>query len=455
MIESNILHNNLNLISYKNFKHFLNQNNTKKKLLDVSILRENKSLLPKHIYFNHFNNGEIKIYNLLPDDVKIKKIFLKKKNGIEILYKNLNNYDSIIPSYLNKKSITLKTDFLGNFDGQVNIQTEYYGSKKNHINSITLESNRILNPLIKEKIKCNKCIKKIGKNFFFKKGNWKINDLLVLNGNLTIPAGTDIKFSANSGIIINGSLNALGNPNEPITMDALNDSWQGIYVYSAKKKSYLKNVIFKNLAGIDQGLLKLTGSINFYSSDIDISNVLIKNNYSEDAINIVNSNFKIKKLRVQNALSDGIDLDFSYGNIEDSFFFNLNGDAIDLSGSKVFIDKVVIDEVRDKAISVGENSNIEINKSSFNKIGVGVASKDGSNTIIKNTTFKNYKLHSIMTYNKKNIYGPSSLIVKNSKFDKDQLLMRENGSYMEVDEKEIDSSYLDVKKLYTNSIMKK
>ena len=33
--------------------------------------------------------------------------------------------------------------------------------------------------------------------------------------------------------------------------------------------------------------------------------------------------------------------------------------------------------------------------------------------------------------------------------------MRENGSYMEVDGKEIKSSYLDVKKLYKSSIMKK
>ena len=55
-------------------------------------------------------------------------------------------------------------------------------------------------------------------------------------------------------------------------------------------------------------------------------------------------------------------------------FFNLNGDAIDLSGSKVLIEEVNINEVRDKAISVGENSNIEINKSSFNKIGVAFGS---------------------------------------------------------------------------------
>ena len=449
-IDSKILNQNINLLTYKNLKDLISSKLIKSPL-DVEIFRENSSIFPKHIYFNHFDDGRIEIYNLLPDTIKINKIFIKENE------KNRNVLNEIlIPSYLDKKNpIIIKTNFVGNLDGKIFIETEYNGAKKKQVNNFSLVSDNYFNPLNKEITNCNNCFKKIDGNYFFKKGDWKIDNLLVFNGDLTIEAGTKIKFGDKSGLIVNGSLMINGDLDQPIIMESINSGWQGIYVYNSNKKSYIKNAILKNLTGIDQGLLKLTGSINFYNSDLLISNVFIENNKSEDAINLVNSNFEITKLNIQNSISDGIDFDFSSGSLTNSNFSKINGDAIDASGSTIFINKVSIEDVRDKAISAGENSSISINESKFNKIGVGVASKDGSRVEVLNSIFSNYKLYSIMSYNKKNIYGPSKMIVKNSKFEKNKLIINQYNNFISVDNIEINESYLNVKDLYQSSTMKK
>ena len=64
----------------------------------------------------------------------------------------------------------------------------------------------------------------------------------------------------------------------------------------------------------------LTGGINFYESDINLNSLIAKNNKSgDDLVNIINSKFNINNLLLENSLYDGLDIDYSDGNI-----FNLS-----------------------------------------------------------------------------------------------------------------------------------
>ena len=78
----------------------------------------------------------------------------------------------------------------------------------------------------------------------------------------------------------------------------------------------------------------LTGGINFYNTDLEIhnSNFLVQ---MLKMINIINSKFLIDGCYFLDARSDAIDLDFSHGTISNSKFNNINGDAVDTSGSIV------------------------------------------------------------------------------------------------------------------------
>ena len=102
------------------------------------------------------------------------------------------------------------------------------------------------------------------------------------------------------------------------------------------------------------------GSLNIYNSKVDLINLKINKINSEDAINIINSEFMIKNLEFEENSSDSIDFDFSNGIIESVTFKNIGNDAIDFSGSKADVKNIYFENVNDKLISVGENSNINI-----------------------------------------------------------------------------------------------
>ena len=88
-------------------------------------------------------------------------------------------------------------------------------------------------------------------------------------------------------------MNAIGQNTNPISLNAKNDNWKGIYVINSKRKSKLRNLNISNVKALEDGLLKLTGAINFYRSDVDFENVRVENIEAEDAINIVESIFTI------------------------------------------------------------------------------------------------------------------------------------------------------------------
>ena len=59
--------------------------------------------------------------------------------------------------------------------------------------------------------------------------------------------------------------------------------------------------------------------------------------------------------------------------------------------------------VKDKAISVGEKSNLNISDIHLKEVGVGVAAKDGSIAIINNCNIEDPSVAGLMTYIKKRI----------------------------------------------------
>ena len=64
------------------------------------------------------------------------------------------------------------------------------------------------------------------------------------------------------------------------------------------------------------------------------------------------------------------------------------GDGLDVSGSDLDIGKINIQNIGDKALSVGENSDINLNYAILNKVATGVAVKDSSSLKIIDLVLK-------------------------------------------------------------------
>ena len=179
-------------------------------------------------------------------------------------------------------------------------------------------------------------------------------------------------------------------------------------------------------------------------------NSSIENSNAEDAINLVQSNFLISELYIKNSKSDGIDVDFGMGKILKSNFNDIYGDAIDLSGSEVFIDKIKISNIGDKAISVGENTDLKISNSNISNSRIGIASKDSSNVVGSKINVSNCGLYDFAVYKKKNYFSGASLKVQsNSTCNKSLAQM---GSKLFINNKQIIEKKFNTKKLYDGTL---
>jgi hypothetical protein len=410
--------------------------------------KQQASEFKEHIHIRHYTDGTLELYNLLPDNVTVKDILFDNNAFTE--------KEIIVPSYLsNPKPTILKTPYQGIQDDMLIVNTEYQGFERAIKNGITLVKNGINNPLLLNTTHKFDFINQLDNRIYeINSGNWLVNQPIIVEGDLHISPGVNLQFSKDSYLIVKGSLTAIGGEANPIIFKAISDSWKGIYVLNADTKSHLKNVNIIDVSALEDELLKLTGGITFYKSDIDFEDVRVSNVKAEDAINIVDSSFSFNSVFINNTISDGLDSDFSEGNVLYSEFINIGGDALDFSGSNVYINQTKASDVKDKAVSAGEESILNIENSNFSNIGIGVASKDGSQVSVFNTLFKDVTLSPAMTFIKKSFYEAPKLVLKSCDIDIDSDLIAQTGTSIFVDGVQIKTQNINVEKLYQSNVMR-
>ena len=453
-----IIDNNIKLILDDKEKYlispimnYISENELKNNNLEYPILptKTQASNFKDHLYIRHYSDGRLELYNLLPDKVIVRSISFNNQS--------FSDNEIILPSYLSSISpVILQTPYKDIQDGMFKVYTEYQGFERSTKNNLTLVSEGIKNPLLLDTANEFNFINKLDDNIYeIKQGDWSVKKPIIINGNLNISPGVNLNFSSDSYIIVKGSITAIGGETNPVIFRALSDSWKGIYVLNAIDRSHLKNVFISNITSLEDDLLKLTGGITFYKSDVDFDNVEIHNVEAEDAINIVNSSFTLNSVNIHETISDGLDSDFSEGSVMMSKLSKIGGDGLDFSGSNVLISETQINSVKDKAVSVGEKSTIYINNSTFDNIGVGVASKDGSFVNISDTTISDYELYAAMSYIKKDFYDAPKIIINNVSVSNRAPYLRQKGTSMTVDGISIPESEVSVEKLYQTEVMTK
>jgi hypothetical protein len=263
---------------------------------------------------------------------------------------------------------------------------------------------------------------------YFHPGNHVIKeDIFIPHGmKLVIGKSTNLLFERNASLVSEGSIRAIGTPKHPITISSSKDFWDGILLFDAKDKSFFENVIFSNVGGTGQvvnpyGIEKdgwiMTGGVNVLDTEAHFKNCVFKNCFTEDALNIYSSFFSLENCKFENCSSDGFDGDFVNGTVRNCQFINIAGDGVDFSGSSVSIEKSIFYNIEDKAISVGEASNVKISDSNVNIANFGVVAKDRSNAHCINTLIKNTRIAGVSCYHKKTSFGPGNAVLTNVRFE--------------------------------------
>ena len=105
--------------------------------------------------------------------------------------------------------------------------------------------------------------------------------------------------------------------------------------------------------------------------------------------------------------------DFSKGFISNVIIQEAGNDALDFSGSEVIIDNILVNNVKDKALSVGEESKVKITNSKIMNAKYGLVSKDNSKIIAHKIEFKEVNFVGV-AFQKKNEFGPSEIEIYNN-----------------------------------------
>ena len=249
------------------------------------------------------------------------------------------------------------------------------------------------------------------------KGNYRISDdIIIPNGyEFHIEAGTTIDLINQAKIISYSPVFAIGNENDKITITSTDSSANGFTVLQADKESVLQYVDFSKLNTLNYKGWILTGAVSFYESDVSISNCSFVSNQCEDALNIIRSTFVVDSSLFKHTYSDAFDGDFCTGKVLNSRYENIGNDAIDFSGSDIYVENCQLINVKDKGISIGENSSVKATNTTIENSVIGISAKDLSTGEISNTKFSNCE-YGFAIYQKKSEFGPAYIIAKEIQF---------------------------------------
>jgi hypothetical protein len=231
----------------------------------------------------------------------------------------------------------------------------------------------------------------------FPNGVWAVENFNFIDKNISFVKGSILLILDNASII---------GTNKKITVDG-----EGMIVKLGGKIN-IENVVFEGLSNIAIPGFSWSGAINIINSDLKMKNTKISNTFGEDAINIVNSNSYVENLVLSNIKQDGLDVDFGKLKFSKINCNNIGNDCLDFSGAKINGDFVNGKIIGDKLLSVGEKSVLNLKEVFGSELEIGIAVKDTSFAEIDNLHLKNTNFD-IAVFQKKPFFGPSKLIVNN------------------------------------------
>ncbi|MBN1265964.1 MAG: hypothetical protein JXA25_10755 [Anaerolineales bacterium] len=287
-------------------------------------------------------------------------------------------------------------------------------------------------------------------------GDWSVEgDLVLPEGySLLIPGGAILRFQPDAVFLASGAVDIAGTEEDPVLITAEESQWGGLVVLDAEDTSTWNYVTVEKMAGIEREGWILTGGITFYKSELELSYSIIGNNSTEDALNVIRAPVKFKYVEFLNTLSDAFDGDFITGSISHCSFHDVQGDALDVSGSEISVRDTYFVGIGDKAVSAGEGSTVSLNDLRIFDVGIGVASKDLSVVYAEDVRVERAEVAALAAYIKKPQYGPAEINAVNITIvETSTPAICQAGSQLVLNGEEVPVNELDVDLLYEQGIL--
>ncbi len=235
---------------------------------------------------------------------------------------------------------------------------------------------------------------------------------------LRIVPGTRVRMGSGASLLSYGPVDVVGTSGAPVLFEpATRNAWGVFLVANAEGPSRIEWAEFRGGGEAFLNGIFASGMVAFHGSPVTVRHATFREARGDDALNTKGVPADVADALFEDNASDGYDADNPpSGAIERVVFRGNGGDGIDLSWADIVIRNVTVDGSGDKCISVGENSHPTILDSTLKGCAIGVASKDSSEATVERVRFIGNKV-ALSAYIKKPIFGPSSIIVRQSSFD--------------------------------------
>jgi hypothetical protein len=282
--------------------------------------------------------------------------------------------------------------------------------------------------------------------------------VLPLGAGLRLESGTVLRFAQGEALIASGPLDFAGTGDAPVVLEPVPgaESWAGIVVLRSDRPFAWRHTLVRHTAGIARGSWVLTGGVTLRASRVSLASVTFEGNRAEDALNLVRARFEMTDVHIRDAASDALDSDFSNGAIRGGLIERVGGDGVDVSGTVIEVDGLRLDEIHDKAISVGEASRLVARNVHIARVGTAIAGKDGSRTLVEDSHVDGVAHVALMAYQKKPEFGPAEVVATRvSLRNVGREAVAQLGSRIELDGRVVVPEDVDVEALYERGPMRK
>ena len=380
------------------------------------------------------DKGRLVMRNLTPHPLEVRDLYFrgKRKRKASVPFEVVS-FPSVLESIsANSQDIEIADELIAGKD-TLTIEYLYRGEVFEHTVSLQFEnydsgfSDTPIRAL--QAVLGNGQVNHQTKEIMVRAGTYDFRESISLpyGWRTTIMPGAVLNFHNGSLFKLQGRLMIQGTADNPVIMNVNTNltfrdigAWGGLLVSKSPERSSVKHLVLNgtgedNLAN-RQGFYGMTGCLSFFESDVTITDSEFHDAQCEDALNIVKSDFILDGIVISKARADAFDSDFSTGLIKRSKFLNIGNDGIDVSGTKLELDRVTAEGIGDKAVSVGEKSELYASGVDVDGAVLGIASKDLSDALVENSTFDHISGTALITYIKKAEYGASSIECRACRF---------------------------------------
>lgn len=173
----------------------------------------------------------------------------------------------------------------------------------------------------------------------------------------------------------------------------------------------------------------LTGCLTIMDMLIKDINIEVMQAPCEDGLNLIRVDGSASNIVINNTSSDAIDADFSQISFKNINISEAGNDCVDFSAGHYSIQNATLSQCKDKAVSIGEKSQLSIDFAQISNADAGLVAKDSSIIKAGNIATKSVKT-CLSAYNKKQEFWGGKITIEKHNCRPDQFF-QQPGSILE------------------------